>query len=306
MSRYYIGVDGGGTKTALAAFDESGAQVAESLSGPMNYNFTGIPESLDNLKRGIAALGLTDGSIAAVGIGDPSIDDHPNTAVAREFLAMCERELSVPVYIRSDAYMSLFALTEGRERGVLVISGTGAIALGEDGDGRIHVAGGWGRISDDEGSGYFIGISGIRAALRCADGIAERTALLPAALEYFCKKEPRELVEAFYGDAEPDIAGFSRKVAECAESGDAVAREILSSAASYLASYAGALIERCGARLVGVYGSVLCKNKIVRDGFESILRARFGEITVREPLVSAQYAAAAYAKMKEEKNNEQL
>ena len=306
MSRYYIGVDGGGTKTALAAFDESGTQVAESLSGPMNYNFIGIHEALENLKRGIAALGLPDGSIAAVGIGDPSIDDHPNTAISREFLSRCESELSVPVFIRSDAYMTLFGLTEGHERGVLVISGTGAIALGEDESGTVQVAGGWGRISDDEGSGYYIGISGIRAALRCADGIADGTALLPAVLEYFGKKEPRELVEAFYGDTEPDIAGFSRRVAECAEDGDPVANEILSLAARYLADYAGALIERCGTRLVGVYGSVLCKNKKVRDEFESILMDRFGKITVREPLVSAQYAAAAYAKMREDKNNEQL
>lgn len=300
MSRYYIGVDGGGTKTALAAFDSEGKQISESIAGPMNYNFIGVTEALENLREGISALGLPAGSLAAVGIGDPSIDDYPNTELSREFLSRCESELGVPVYVRSDAYMTLFALTEGRECGVLIISGTGAIALGEDCNRQIHVAGGWGRISDDEGSGYYIGISGVRAALRCADGIAEDTALLPAALDYFCKNEPRELVEAFYGGDEPDIAGFSRRVAECADSGDAVAKNILSSAARYLASYAGVLIERCGARLVGVYGSVLCKNKRVRDEFEDILRARFGEITVREPLVSAQYAAAVYAKMRKE------
>ena len=196
---------------------------------------------------------------------------------------------------------TLFALTEGKERGVLVISGTGAIALGEDEKGKVLVAGGWGRLSDDEGSGYYIGISGIRAALRSADRIAPDTALLPAALEYFGKNEPRELIEAFYGDTEPDIAGFSRKVAECADSGDYRANEILLSAAKFLADYAGVLIEECDAKLVGTYGSVLCKNKKVREEFERILKERFDDVTIKEPSVSAQCAAAMYAKMNFEK-----
>ena len=295
---YYIGVDGGGTKTALAAFDENGKQVAESLSGPLNYNFIGLDAAFGNLRYGIAALGLPEGSLAAIGIGDPSIDDIPDSPNALAFLKKCEKEIGVPVFIRSDAYMTLFALTEGKERGVLVISGTGAIALGEDEKGKVRVAGGWGRLSDDEGSGYYIGISGIRAALRCADGIVGKTELLPAALEYFGCREPRRLTDVFYGETEPDIAGFSKKVSECAEKGDEMANEILSSAARFLADYAGVLIEKCDAKLVGTYGSVLCKNKKVRDEFERIIKERFDDVTIKEPSVSAQYAAAMYAKMK--------
>jgi len=300
---YYIGVDGGGTKTAIAAFDENGKQVAESLSGPLNYNFIGLDEAINNLKNGINALELPKGSIAAVGIGDPSIDDTPDSDNARLFLKKCEELLGVPVFIRSDVYMTLFALTEGKERGVLIISGTGSIAMGEDETGRTQIAGGWGRLSDDEGSGYYIGISGIRAALRCADGISENTALLPAALEYFGKDTPRALTDAFYGDEEPDIAGFSRKVGECADNGDATASAILSSAAQFLAAYAGVLMEKCNTRLVGVYGSVLCKNRRVRGEFERILKERFDDAVIKEPSVSAQYAAATYAKINFEKGN---
>ena len=294
--KYYIGVDGGGTKTAIAAFDENGNQVAESLSGPLNYNFIGLDEAINNLKEGISALGLPEGSIAAVGIGDPSIDDLPESENALAFLEKCREMLGVPVFVRSDVYMTLFALTEGKERGVLVISGTGSIAMGEDESGKTRIAGGWGRLSDDEGSGYYIGILGIRAALRCADGIAEDTELLPAALEYFGKNSPRELIDAFYGETEPDIAGFSKWVGKCAERGDKEAGAILTSAASFLAAYARVLMEKCNTRLVGVYGSVLCKDKTVREEFERILRERFDNVIIKEPSVSAQRAAATYAK----------
>ena len=301
--KIYIGIDGGGTKTALAAFDENGKQVAESLSGPLNYNFIGLDAAFGNLRDGIAALGLPEGCIAAIGIGDPSIDDIPDSPNALAFLEKCEKELGVPVFIRSDAYMTLFALTEGKERGVLVISGTGAIALGEDENGKVCVAGGWGRLSDDEGSGYYIGISGIRAALRYADEIGEETMLLSAALEYFGCETPRSLTDAFYGDKEPDIAGFSKKVSECADKGDKVSLEILMTAARYLADYAGVLMRKCDTCRVGVYGSVLCKNKIVRDEFCRLLRERNESVTVEDPRLSAQMAAALYAKINYEREN---
>ena len=299
----YIGVDGGGTKTALAAYDADGNVVAQSLSGPLNYNFTGIENAISNLKEGMEALGVPVSSVAAVGIGDPSIDDTPDSENARLFLERCRDMLGVPVFIRSDVYMTLFALTEGQERGVLIISGTGSMAMGEDEDEKTQIAGGWGRLSDDEGSGYYIGISGIRAALRYADGVGESTELLAAALDYFGKDTPRGLIDAFYGDKEPDIAGFSKKVSECAERGDTVANEILLSAAQMLAAYVEVLLEKCNARLVGVYGSVLCKDKKVRGEFERILRSRFDDVIIREPSVSAQYAAAMYAKKEKEKGN---
>ena len=296
--KIFVGVDGGGTKTALVAVDSEGRELARSVSGPLNYNFVGLDSAVKNLKEGIDALGLPAGRLAAVGIGDPSIDDMPDTESARAFLARCESELGVPTFIRSDAYMTLFALTEGKERGVLVISGTGAIAIGENGNGNTEVAGGWGRLTDDEGSGYYIGISGLRAALRYADGIAPKTALLDAALDYFDCREPRALVGRFYGESEPDVAGFSRRVAECAEIGDSVSNEILLSAAGFLADYAWELMKRCDARLVGVYGSVLTKNKTVRGEFESILKARRSDTVIKEPTLDAECAAAAYAIIK--------
>lgn len=300
--RYYVGVDGGGTKTAIVACDRSGAVVASSVSGPLNYNFIGVDEAVKNLKKGILSLGLQTESIAAVGIGDPSIDDEAESKKARLFCSRAFELLGVPIYVRSDAYMTLFALTKGEGRGVLVISGTGAMAIGEDEGGRTRVAGGWGRLSDDEGSGYYIGISGIRASLRSADGIASDTLLLNEALNFYGCRRPRELIDVFYGEDEPNIAGFSKAVSVCAEKGDPIAREILLSAARFLADYAEALMKKCNTERVGVYGSVLCKDKVVRGEFERLLRSRFEDVSIEEPSIDAQRGAALYARINYEKN----
>ena len=301
--RYFVGVDGGGTKTALVAATADGKEISSAVCGPLNYNFIGLDEALENLARGVEMLGLPKGSIAAVGIGDPSIDDESESPMAQEFAARAAARLGAPVYVRSDAYMTLFALTGGKKTGVLIISGTGSMTIGENAAGEISVVGGWGRLTGDEGSGYYIGREGICAALRAADGVAPKTALTDAALKYFGAVAPRDLISVFYGAEEPDIAGFSRSVAECAEKGDAVAKEILLGAAAHLSRYASVLLEKCNASLLGVWGSVLCKNDIVRKDFEKNVRGKFPNVEIREPAIRAELAAALYA-AKQEKESE--
>lgn len=301
-ARYFVGVDGGGTKTALVACTPDGREIASTVCGPLNYNFIGIDAALNNLGKGIAALKLPKGSIAAVGIGDPSIDDEAESPAAKEFAARAATLLEAPVYIRSDAYITLFALTGGKKAGVLLISGTGSMAIGENDAHEISVVGGWGRLSGDEGSGYYIGREGICAALRAFDGVARDTALTSAALAHFGVKAPRDLISAFYGAEEPDIAGFARCVAECANRGDAVAMGILLDAAAHLSRYAIALLKRCHADLLGVWGSVLCKNQIVRQAFEDGVRQELPNVQICEPAISAELAAALYAAQKEKES----
>ncbi len=296
---YFVGVDGGGTKTALVACTADGGVVASAVCGPLNYHFIGLDAALKNLKEGIAALGLPRGSIAAVGIGDPSIDDESESPVAKKFAALAARHIGAPVHVRSDAYMALFALTGGKKTGVLVISGTGSMAIGENETGEVVVAGGWGRLTGDEGSGYYIGREGICAALRAADAVAPQTTLTTAALSYFGVCAPRELIPVFYGEKEPDVAGFARSVAKCAEDGDKMAQGILLDAAARLAGYAVALIGYCHADLIGVWGSVLCKNTTVRRAFENAIKDRYPNVEIREPDKSAELAAALYAAQKE-------
>lgn len=297
--RYFVGVDGGGTKTALVACTSDGCEVASAVCGPLNYNFIGLDAALENLRAGIEALALPTGSIVAVGIGDPSIDDIAESPTAQAFAARATSLLGVPVHIRSDAYMTLFALTGGKKTGVLIISGTGSMAIGEDGTHKTAVVGGWGRLTGDEGSGYYIGREGICAALRAFDGIAESTALTDAALSHFGVCAPRDLISVFYGDKEPDVAGFARCVADCAASGDKVAKEIFLDAAAHLSRYASVLLECCHANLLGVWGSVLCKNQIVRQAFEDGVRKNFPHVTICEPEISAELAAALYAAKQE-------
>ena len=304
-----IGVDGGGTKTAIEAYAAvmSGAELgagglgeplAKTAAGPMNYNFIGVNGAVGNLMDGIRALGIRSEEIAAIGIGDPSIDDclpQDEQSPTARFIEEVQKRTGAPVFLRSDAYITLFGLTEGREPAVLQLSGTGAMVIAQNGSGEIRVAGGWGRLTGDEGSGYYIAVEAIKAALHAADGIGPDTALLAAALQYFGAEVPRDLIGIFYADPEPDIAGFAKEAARCAEAGDTIAQGILLNAARYLAAYTSELIDWSSSRKAGVYGSVICGNQTVRQEYEKILKSKYDGITIMEPPVSATEAAASYA-----------
>jgi len=292
-----IGVDGGGTKTAVAAY-EAGKQIAASKAGPMNYNFIGVDAAAKNLIEGIRALNISMDQIAAIGIGDPSLNDGMPMGAddpSAQFAALVKKELGVPVFIRSDAYMTLFGLTEGEEPAVLMLSGTGAMGIAENANGEVRTAGGWGRLTEDEGSGCFIAVEGIKAGLRAYDGIAPETTLTDAVCRYFGVDTPPALIPVFYGEEEPNIPGFAKTVAECADAGDETAAEILHEAALFLAGYTASLLDWSGSRKVGVYGSVICGNKTVRSTYEMLLKAKYEDVIITEPPVIPEYAAAMYA-----------
>ena len=294
---FFIGVDGGGTKTAVAAY-ENGVKIASSVAGPMNYNFIGLDAAVKNLTDAIEALKIPRQEIAAIGIGDPSLNDGmPMEAddPAVLFAAAAKEALGVPVFIRSDAYMTLFGLTGGEESAVLMLSGTGAMGIAENAAGDVKTAGGWGRLTEDEGSGCFIAVEGIKAGLRAYDGIAPKTMLTDAMLTHFGVKTPPALIPVFYGEQESSIPRFAKSVAMCAEDGDPVANNILIEAATYLAKYTSVLLDWSGSRKVGVYGSVICGNKTVRSTYESILFAKYPDLVITEPPIAAEYAAAMYA-----------
>ena len=292
----FVGADGGGTGTTLAAY-ENGIWIAEAEAGPLNYRFIPPEEAVRHFTEGMAALGLNPGTVAAVGIADPSLDDEAEAGdeAAARFYGLLREKLACPVFGRSDAYITLFGLTGGEGPGVLLISGTGAMGIAENEQGEIRTAGGWGRLTGDEGSGYYIAVGGIRAAAQAADGIAPATGLTEALLKRVGASSPRELIPILSGDPEPDIASFARDVADCAGGGDEEAVRILLDAAGWLARYAEVLVRWSGCRRVGIWGSVLVKNAMVREAFERELRERLGDAEIVIPPIPAEEAAARYA-----------
>jgi len=179
----------------------------------------------------------------------------------------------------SDACAALASGTFGGP-GLVVVSGTGSVAMSLDDRGRVVHRGGWGPLLGDDGSAYRIGLDALRAFARAADGYPPQTQLLTAVREELSLGEPRELFDAAY-DGTLDriaIARLAPLVADVAAQGDAVAEAIVQAAAEAL----GRLVE-VTAQESELHGShrrvVLSGGALLAGGrLAECLSARLGEI----------------------------
>ena len=148
-----LGIDAGGSGTRAVVL-EAGQVTPQPAGPPMNALLTaGFAE---DLQRIIAAASPT-----AAGVGLPGVHQ---TGQARQLGQALARQAGCPVHVTGDADPARCGAFLGSP-GIVVIAGTGSVALGWDGE-RFAYAGGHGFLLGDEGSAYWIGRQAVRAALR--------------------------------------------------------------------------------------------------------------------------------------------
>ncbi|MFN7900862.1 MAG: N-acetylglucosamine kinase [Synechococcaceae cyanobacterium] len=189
--------------------------------------------------------------LLAAAVGASGIEQ--GTAVQRQGVELAAEALGLPlamVAVTGDERTALRgAFPDGP--GVVVISGTGTIAVGRDGKGRDHRCGGWGWLLDGAGSAMDIGRDGLSLSLEMADGRQPDTPLRQALwqgldLDPAATDAPQRLkalvVQPSFGPA-----GFARLapvVERQAALGDAWALAILERSAAALAAMAGAVADQ--------------------------------------------------------------
>jgi N-acetylglucosamine kinase-like BadF-type ATPase len=140
----------------------------------------------------------------------------------------------------------------GAGPGVIVIAGTGSIAYGRDQQGTLVRAGGWGFAISDEGSAHWIGRVAISAVLRAQDEAGTRgqnsaddsSSLAAALMKAWEVSSVEELANAANSTTSPDFAVLFPALAVAADSGDELARTVLTQAGTELARLAGLAIRR--------------------------------------------------------------
>ncbi|MGQ0708718.1 MAG: BadF/BadG/BcrA/BcrD ATPase family protein [Rhodoferax sp.] len=183
---YAVGVDGGGTSTRARVWHRSGTLVGEGRAGPSGL-MQGQAQAWRHIGQAIAqaCTGRVQRGWAAptpahcaLGLGLAGANHAPWVA---EFLA------ADPGYarcvLRSDAQTALSG-AHGGAPGVLVILGTGAIALARGHDGQERWVSGWGFPSGDEGAGADLGLRAVRATQQALDGRSPPSPLTEAVLQH--------------------------------------------------------------------------------------------------------------------------
>jgi N-acetylglucosamine kinase-like BadF-type ATPase len=303
-AKYFLGIDGGGTKTHAVITDESFKVLGEGMSGASNPLRAGLEDAIAHIKSavleacqsaGIQTREISAACVAVAGINHPihyhTMKDSLDRALRIEHLQLV-----------TDARAALVGALDNQP-GIVVIAGTGSIAMGVNGSGEEARSGGWGPTLGDEGSGYDIARRALKAVAASFDGRSPQTVLT----ERFCKKlgiaTTADLPGVIYNsDSEPvEIASLARLVSDAAREGDTVACQILEEAGRELGQLAISVIERLGLQrkrfLVACVGSVFQSGELVLGPFRETVLGVAPEARIGSPLFEPAMGAVKLARV---------
>jgi N-acetylglucosamine kinase-like BadF-type ATPase len=269
--RHVAGIDGGATKTLAAVLSLDTFEISFGRGGPSNVDAVGAEAAAaairDALHEALSEGGVDDGDIgtAVVGLAGTPSDELAHSVQTDFSPGAC--------YFVNDV-IAAWAAGTWLEPGVAVISGTGSHVFGVNAAGESWRTGGWGHVLGDEGSGYWLGRHGMKAALHYRDGSGPETALLEAAVAFYRLDAIEDLQALVYGKplTKSEIAAFTQEVEKVAAAGDRVAVGLFETAANDLARQVCAPIETLGLDgpfKVALVGGVFTSSRRLRDPFEA-------------------------------------
>jgi glucosamine kinase len=273
---FFLGIDGGGTKTRCVVGDEK-LQLGVGSSSSSKVQRVGEACARDALagavneacvQAGIAPRQISRTCAGITGAARPEIAGVMRHLVASIVGGQVEIVGDVEIAFE-DAFPS--------GAGVTVIAGTGSIAYGRSATGETARAAGWGYPISDEGSGQWIGAEAVRASLRARDR-GQTSVLLSDLMEKLGASNFEDFIVRLNANPAVDFAMLFPIVLAASEKKDPLATEILPRAGRELASIAGTVIERLFRERsvsVATHGGVFASSVTVRKCFAEELESRY-------------------------------
>ncbi|GIP34352.1 BadF/BadG/BcrA/BcrD ATPase family protein [Paenibacillus sp. J2TS4] len=302
---FFIGVDGGGTKTEVITLNSDG-EVLVTLTGPStNARAVGFPrawahlqELLDSLLNH-PALGKSRCAGLCLGLAGVDLPEERQSFLQALEGYFQQRGENLPITITNDAEIVLMA-SLSQKYGIVAVSGTGSILYGLTPEGNRWRIGGWGHLLGDEGSGYAIGLKTLQTVMKSYDGMLPPTLLTDLITEAYSFGSITELKSYIY---QPDIkkqhiAEFARYCIQAGIQEDAAADRILRDAAGHLVRQTTTLIGKdpwfASCELVEA-GSVFKHSSVFAETFRQHLNEAYPDIRCYPSKRSPAYGAALQA-----------
>ena len=292
---YYLGIDGGGTKTTALVCDGDGAELLTVTGDSINYRSEGMEAAREHLRAIAAKIREKTGieRFRGVCVGSSALFGR---ATREETDAFAGGILSADrIVMDSDLYIALKAART--DNALVAVCGTGSMAAAFDGNGRVITRGGFGYLFGDEGSAYAIAREGLFAAARAAEGTEPPTALSGALTEHFCVKDVYAFTELAYDPplSRKRLAAFAPRVTACAMAGDETAEGILARQAALFAGTVRSLAAVLPAPpVVFLFGGVFAHDPVFTGYFKKEIRDVCGFC---HPLTTPPVKGAALAAM---------
>lgn len=275
-----LGADVGGTSSRVALFRD-GSELGR-VEGPGGTMRMGEGERLANqlsaiarqLLQRIRATRADTLVVGAAGAGRSLEQEELRAALAGQRLAW-------RTIVTTDADLACAAAFGGGP-GILLIAGTGSIAITRSDDGSTRRFGGLGWRMGDQGSGYWIGRRALEAVGAMHDGLGPVTHLAEALCTAAKVAGIAGLVRWSVKATVPEVAALTPATLECAEAGDSVATAIRDAAAEHLAELA--MVAGAHRAPVALSGGLLVGNRSLRERLIAVLEKGPGVSVVRRAI----------------------
>jgi len=301
---FYLGVDGGASKTSAVLTDKNGEEISEGFSEGSNFESSGFNKSLVNLKEAVqeatkdSDLAKIKSCFALAGVNiEANKKDWEKLIQKDPFLS----QLAKPKIV-NDTKAALRSATEDKNA-IVVICGTGSNCWGHNREGKEASSGGLGHILSDEGSGYSIGLAALHAITKALDGRGGKTVMTSLLFDKYGLKSKDDLVSLVYGKnnwTKKEVAQVVETVKSAAEKGDRTAGEILEDSAGELALMVKTVSQKLEIRdkkyLLAMSGSVFKIKKLFADKFARKVRQFSPLAEFENPKMSTAEAAAILAR----------
>jgi N-acetylglucosamine kinase-like BadF-type ATPase len=234
MTRYWIGIDGGGSRSRGLLVTESGDLITTAEGAGLNPLSLGWEKFRSNAEQLISRLqeAIPMSSVEAISAGLAGVGNEAIRTLAQDEIAAltgCKTVSVIP-----DVTAALWGAFQGGP-GLLLIAGTGSICMGMEAEGKTVRSGGFGRLLGDEGGGYWIACEAAREALKRFDA-GETSSLESMICEEYTLSELIQIVPRLHsGELSPHrLAGLARRILEVSAR-DPIAGDIVRRAGEHLA-----------------------------------------------------------------------
>jgi N-acetylglucosamine kinase-like BadF-type ATPase len=304
-AQLYLGVYGGGTKTALVLID-SGGEIRGTHVAPGSYYVSIGLDALgallaDAVRALLDQAALTADALDFAFFGLPAYGE--DSALLGTLSRLPEQFLRADAFLCGNDMVCGWAGSLLCRDGISIVAGTGSICYGER-NGAVARSGGWGELFSDEGSAYWIACRGLNLFSRMADGREARGALYDLLKQSLRINDDPDLCAHVFsrlGGDRARIAQLSKLVTQAARAGDRHCVAIVDDAAAELALLVDATRRQLGfgagdAVPVSYSGGVFEHvGVLLKDKFSRRLHAYDAGYQVVEPLLPPAIGAALYA-----------
>jgi len=253
--RYIIGIDAGGTKSELIAYDLNNNPIYSKIGGFGNPAVN-LDKTINNIISLIGdctnELGRNECQFIAIGMAAVETGNY-----AQLIKRYVEGAFIIETIVLNDAEMACKAYF-GDKDGILAIAGTGSSCFAQK-NGKGEMVGGWSHILGDEGSGYHIVIEVFKDIVCKYDRELPFDNLSKALLNKIGGTSRSEIMDFIYNNEKNTIASLFPIIVDYSMNGDSYAVNLLENAGKQLAELTITAYRKKGFRggvTIGIKGGV--------------------------------------------------